>query len=262
MLQIESRPMRACFFALFVLLSLFFYGPMVFSHIVNLGNCFGAACCTLAAAFFLCNPWISAMLTRLCRHPAGRLAFGLFAALLGLGMLLAIVLSVFLLYAAHDAPSQPPEAIVVLGCKVNGTTPSRMLHYRIDAAYDYLAAHPDTVAVLSGGQGTNESISEAQCMYETLTAKGIPPEQLLCEDTSTNTGENLRNAKAILEQQLLDTQEIAIVSDGYHQLRASMIAEQHGMHATAISAHTEPWILPTYVVREWFAVTHQFLCGK
>ena len=56
------------------------------------------------------------------------------------------------------------DYIVVLGAQLKTTGPSRVLHYRLDTAYEYLTAHPDTKVIVSGGQGSNEPASEAQGM--------------------------------------------------------------------------------------------------
>ena len=52
----------------------------------------------------------------------------------------------------------------MLGAGVNGTEPSLSLYNRLVAAENWLREHPNSVAVLSGGQGQNEQISEAECM--------------------------------------------------------------------------------------------------
>ena len=60
------------------------------------------------------------------------------------------------------------DYIVVLGCQVKGTKPSKALKYRLDTAKEYMQANPETIAVLSGGQGKMEEISEAECMRRYL----------------------------------------------------------------------------------------------
>ena len=66
-----------------------------------------------------------------------------------------------------------------------------MLQERLDAALKYLDDHKDTICVLSGGKGSDESISEAECMYRYMTERGIDPTKLIREDKSTTTRENL-----------------------------------------------------------------------
>ena len=69
--------------------------------------------------------------------------------------------------------SATDSTVVVLGCQVKGEAPSLTLTERLDAAYDYLCSHPDAACILSGGQGDDEKISEAECMYRYLTKKGF-----------------------------------------------------------------------------------------
>ena len=93
--------------------------------------------------------------------------------------------------------------MIVLGCGVNGDRPSLMLTERLDAAYDYLNTHEEVVCILSGGQGKGENISEAECMYRSLTEKGIARDRLYKEDRSTSTRENLLYSKKIIEEKNL-----------------------------------------------------------
>ena len=67
----------------------------------------------------------------------------------------------------------PADAVIVLGAGVNGTEPSLSLRTRLDAALEYLEYWPDIPAVLTGGTGYGEEISEAQCMYDYLTEHGV-----------------------------------------------------------------------------------------
>lgn len=141
------------------------------------------------------------------------------------------------------------EYIVVLGARVNGTVPSKSLKLRIDAAYGYLASHPDCKAILSGGQGEGEDISEAECMRRELESRGISGERLFIEDKSTSTAENLRYSD---ERYSLKGKNVVIVTSNFHIFRAKLIAKTIGIEAHAIGAPADIFILPHYMMREFF----------
>lgn len=150
------------------------------------------------------------------------------------------------------------SVLVVLGCKVIGTSPSLMLRERLDAALDYLKENPDTPCILSGGKGSDEGISEAQCMYDYLTANGIEGERLTLEDRSTSTRENIEYSNELREGNLLGN-SIAIVTNEFHEYRASMIAKKLGVEAYAYPAKTHWWLFPTYTVREMYGVIYEWI---
>ena len=91
------------------------------------------------------------------------------------------------------------DYIVVLGCQVKGTKPSKALKDRLDTAKEYMQANPETIAVLSGGQGKMEEISEAECMRRYLEKAGISRERLILEQRSTTTRQNLRYSRRYMD---------------------------------------------------------------
>lgn len=160
---------------------------------------------------------------------------------------------------ASQAPAENSTA-VVLGAQVKPWGPSTILRGRINAAEEYLNENPDACAVLSGGKGDDEPMSEAQSMYETLTKKGIDPDRLYQEDMATNTTENFEYSLEIIKENGLD-EDLAVVTDGFHQLRARIICMQLGIkqNVGAVNADTSLKYLPVYIVREWFALPYQVL---
>ena len=128
-----------------------------------------------------------------------------------------------------------------------------MLTRRLEAAFDYLEAHPDAVCIVSGGQGSDEQISEAQAMFNYLTARGIDEKRIFREDRSTTTEENIRYSREIIEREGL-SREIAIATDGFHELRASIFAGRQGLSASAISADTPWYTFSAYYARELVAL--------
>lgn len=101
--------------------------------------------------------------------------------------------------ARFDALPEDEQLIVmVFGCYVRGEEPGRTLTTRLDAALSLLKRYPNADCIVSGGQGSNEAISEAEAMRRYLVSRGIAEERITLEDRSTNTSENLEYTFAIL----------------------------------------------------------------
>lgn len=162
-------------------------------------------------------------------------------------------------FCASQAPTENSTA-VVLGAQVKPWGPSTILRGRINAAEVYLNENPDSCAVLTGGKGDDEPMSEAQSMYETLTEMGVDSNRLYQEDKATNTTENFKYSLEIIKENGLN-EDIAIVTDSFHQLRARIICMQLGIkqNVGAVSADTSLKYLPVFAVREWFALPYQVL---
>ena len=176
--------------------------------------------------------------------------------ILCVGILIFGITEAVILHASQGDPDETCQYIVVLGAKVNGTAPSLSLQDRIRAAADYLTAHPEVIAILSGGQGDDEGISEAECMYRELVKKGIEADRILRETQATSTMDNLELSLALLEQATgRRPEKLGILSSEYHLLRARMCAEQQGVQAVLLPAKTrhKPTFL-LYFFREILAV--------
>lgn len=151
------------------------------------------------------------------------------------------------------------DYIVVLGAQLKTTGPSRVLQYRLDTAYEYLTAHPDTKAIVSGGQGSNEPASEAQGMCDYLVKRGIEPDGIILEDKSVNTEQNIRFSKDFLQA---DTDKVGIVSNNFHVFRAVKLAKAAGYrNVVGIAAPATAFYLPNNMLREFFGVVKDFLMG-
>ncbi|MBR1556063.1 MAG: YdcF family protein [Oscillospiraceae bacterium] len=223
------------------------------------GCIFGTVISVMGIVFFALNPAVSGILQKIWENGFGHFVLCILMGILGFGAVLGIVMSVFMIISANHKPKSE-NTVVILGCKVRDGAPSLMLQKRLDAALNYLNQHPDVPVIVCGGQGEDESITEAQCMTEYLTAHGLAESRIYRDDTSTSTLENLQNAKAIItEQDWLP--EITIVTDGYHQFRAANIAKSIGLSADAVSAGTSWYLVPSYWVREWLGICYQFVFG-
>lgn len=148
------------------------------------------------------------------------------------------------------------RVLIVLGCRVRGDEPSVALQKRVDSAYFFLLTNPDSIAILSGGQGRDENLSEAQCMKNMLTDRGVSPSRLFLEEQSTSTEQNIKFSKRIIESNNFPT-DVAVATSEYHQLRSKMICKKYGLNASAVSSKTQPLLLPTFLLREAMAIVNE-----
>lgn len=164
--------------------------------------------------------------------------------------------------AAADRPGDDaPRTVIVLGCQVfPDGHPSLMLRGRINAAYDYLTAHPEAVCIASGGQNGSEPISEGQCIRDTLVSMGIEEQRIYLEEASASTEENLAFSAALLEELGLEG-EVVIASDNFHQLRAQLWAQRNGLTPRSAGC-ASPWFLTAgYWAREAAALLYMVVTG-
>lgn len=153
------------------------------------------------------------------------------------------------------------QVVIVLGCRIIGDIPSHALEKRIDAAFFYLLRNPESVAILSGGQGKDENLSEALCMYRCLVDRGVDKKRLFIEDKSVNTDENIRFSLKIIEENGFN-KEVAIATSEYHQKRTKMLCKRYGIEAYAESSKGKAILLPTFVTREMLAVIKEALISN
>lgn len=181
-------------------------------------------------------------------------------AVIALILLLFLVVSVLMLgYSVRKAPEDTPVTVVVLGAQVRKNAPSLMLRQRLDAAVDFLVAHPDAPCVVSGGQGADEMFSEASVMRDYLINKGIDAARIYMEDASTSTMENLRLSRAVIEENGLP-QNVVIATQEFHQYRAACYARSAGLTPVGTATCGSPWYLfPNYWIREFAAICRLWL---
>lgn len=182
--------------------------------------------------------------------------------ILAIGMVYFIFVEIPVISSAHTDSNADAEYLIVLGAGVNGDKPSLSLKNRIDAAYDYLQQYPESIAIVSGGKGIGENISEADCMYNELTAMGISADRVIKEDKATSTRENFEYSFNIIRSLGKDPEETtAFVSSEYHLYRAKLIATGLGVeNIKGVAAHTTyPVLMTNYFIREAFAITYYWL---
>ncbi|ENG5197474.1 YdcF family protein, partial [Listeria monocytogenes] len=95
--------------------------------------------------------------------------------LIAIGFIYLLIVAAFMFSGTRTKPSDNADTVLILGAKVNGdpAEPAEVLKERLDAAVTYLNENPTMQVVVSGGQGEDESASEASVMEEYLVNKGI-----------------------------------------------------------------------------------------
>lgn len=229
---------------------------------------FGAAF-FLAIAVGCAGLWLVLRLRekyRVCRvlAAAGRVLFALLVVSFA-----AIQILVIQAGMRTDDADTHADYYLVLGALVNPDgQPSAALAARCDTAADLLAANPDSKAVLCGGQGGNEPCSEADAMFAYLTEqKGVDPARLLREDESTNTIENLANARTLIETaegHAHGDYTAAVVTSDYHLARAKMLLRragyEEGLGVPAPTPHPAQWVAVR--CREYCSILGLMLTGR
>ena len=191
-------------------------------------------------------------------------------------VLLALILAAALAFLAllgvvlagsRDEVRGEPEVMIVLGCQVKPWGPSILLQDRLDKALGYWKEHPEVVIVASGGQGADEPMSEAAAMREYLVEQGVPEGQILLEDRSANTLENLRFSLELLSENGYDTTaDMAVVSNGFHLARVRLLwgrvcGGTYNLSTLAAPSSHAPSRLKMYV-REPLALVKSFFLDR
>ncbi len=170
-------------------------------------------------------------------------------------LLLSFLLSVFLY--RFNRPNQNQDFIIVLGSGLLGDQVPPLLARRLDAGIAFYqaqrkSARPPKI-IVSGGQGANETISEAEAMKQYLIRSHIPDEDILLENQSTTTYENLLYSKRLMGQGT-GTASCVFVTNDYHAFRAGVYADQVGLQGEGICCKTAAYYLPVALIREWIAI--------
>ena len=156
----------------------------------------------------------------------GRCWLAALLALLGLGLVLLGALE--LVIAAHSRDriieNPQPEIMVIFGCQMRKDGPSVLLRDRLDTALAYWEGRPDIKIVVTGGKGDDEHLSEAQGMYDYLTARGVDGANIYMEDKSRNTWQNVNYTFDLMEREGWSlTDDVLLVSSGFHLARIELL---------------------------------------
>ena len=147
----------------------------------------------------------------------------------------------------HDVPAEGADAAIVLGMALEHGRPPKDLVYRLEAARDYALGHPGTTLVVTGGNATGDTASEAEIMRGLLSGMGVDPARIVAEDRAADTFANFENVARLVDP----ARPVVLVTSGYHLLRASRIAQRAGFRdVRGLAARCSPALLPANLMWE------------
>lgn len=160
--------------------------------------------------------------------------------------------------AARHKPEYDKDFIIILGAKVlkDGSL-SPALKSRVDKAIEFAneqkeKSKKNIIFIPSGGQGKDELISEAEAMRNYLIQNGINSEDIVIENKSTNTLQNMRFSKQKINEINKDG-KIIFTTNNYHVFRSGVIASNEGIDCEGIGSKTKWYFYTNALIRELFA---------
>lgn len=137
---------------------------------------------------------------------------------------------------------------------LRGTDVSPLLAGRLDKGiHVYRKSGPGTKIIVSGGKGGNEKVTEASAMMAYLREKGIPESDIIPEDRSKTTWENIKNSKEIIEE-MNKNSRVIFVTNNYHVFRTGYYAHKQHLKACGVGCHTALYYWPNAFIREYIAI--------
>ena len=254
--KIWTVPLRIVIFIISCIM-IFWY---TVSTIFNIGTVAGSLFFAWTGANCILWDKVSAVVQRMKQNKTAKIIYRVLCVLFAVMLIwIAVILGAMAYFAAR--PPKDNATVVVLGCQVRGDNPSLLLYKRIETAFEYLKTNPDTKCVASGGQGSDENISEAECIKKYLVNMGIDESRIYIENRSVNTNENIAFSADIIKKNGLN-ENMAIVTDGFHEMRAALIAKRLGYECGAVSSKTPMRYVSAFTTREVIALTAALLLNR
>ena len=179
---------------------------------------------------------------------------------------LAIVLELLVIFNNSKRPTTSPEYIIVPGARCKNNEPMLALKYRLDSAYEYYtinggAKNGVAKIITTGAESQGETISEAMIAKNYLVSLGVNESDIITEENSKNTIENLEFASDIAGKD----KNYLIVSNGFHMFRLDLISKYIGIKHELYSAKTPQDILVKNYLQEVasiFYLAFKIVTGK
>ncbi|QNU67751.1 YdcF family protein [Ruminiclostridium herbifermentans] len=172
-------------------------------------------------------------------------------------------LTIVILTSAVSQSDEKVDSVIVLGAGLKGDKPTLVLQERLNYTIEYLNKNTDAIAVVSGGQGIGEIITEAEGMKRYLIAHGISENRIIKEEKSTSTYENMIFSKKVYEETTgKELDKVMIITNDFHMFRSKHLAKRVGLEPYGISSGTPWYIYPNVLLREYLAVIKSFIFDR
>lgn len=201
------------------------------------------------------------------------------------GLVILLVVQILIFGRIPSTAESGLDYVIVLGAGVRDDGLSKTLKLRLDKAAEYAAENPESVLVLSGAQGAGEPVAEAQAMQAYLSEQGITEEQMILEDRSYSTLENIVYSRLLIEadreakkaqwqkertgnvfpaMQVADKPvRIGIITSNFHLYRARMIARKQGLtDVRGIASESDRILFVHFCLRDSLAILKDRLMGN
>ena len=203
------------------------------------------------------------LMTLISKNKTLKTGFNVIRFLVSIGLIIFVIIEATIIIFPKQNDSYS-NYVVILGAGVKGETPSLTLVQRLEKAIEYVGDQKNEVKiVVSGGQGPDENISEAEAMKRYLVKNGINERKILMEDKSRDTRENLQFSKEIIEKnsnKSIEYISVKIITSDFHAFRSNLIAKNFDYgDRSFLTNKTLPALLPVMYTREFFAIIKYFL---
>lgn len=157
--------------------------------------------------------------------------------ILGVAMLWAVSMATVLIWSSMDQ-ARPAGSIVVLGAAQYDGKPSPVLRARLDHGIDLWNRRMGKLLVLTGGQGSGDTTSEAAVGRSYARKHGVPDSAILLENKGRTTRESMLAVADTLAKRGIQT--AILVSDPFHMLRLWIMGRRFGLTAYTSPTRTSP----------------------
>lgn len=145
-------------------------------------------------------------------------------------LVLCVCLIALQIYAyGNNSANVHADAAIVLGAALWGQNLSPVFRERVNHAIDLYRSRRVRKLIFTGGQGNRNEPTEAAAARSYAIANGVALEDILIEEKSHNTYENLFYARQVADAHGIKT--VLIVSDPLHMKRAVVMAKDIGLRA-------------------------------